>query len=179
MTDIKSLNRQKKEVIVGEVSEKVQKSKGMVFTNYQGLTHKQIETFKKTIKTMEADYVVAKNTLLLRSLSEHKLSDSDKEHFTQPTGTLFMFNDPVTPLKELTKLIKELKLPTIKFGIIEGNIISATDVEKLSTLPPINVLRAQLLGQMQGPISGLHRALRWNLQSLVMTLNAVKEKKTV
>lgn len=176
-TKIVSDNRKKKEVIVNEVTAKVEKSKSMVFTNYQGLTHQQIEGFKKHIKPLDADYVVVKNTLLLRSLQDKNLSDEDKQKFEQPTATLFMFGDPVGPLKELSKVIKEFKLPVIKFGIVEGNIVNAAQVEKLSTLPPINVLRAQLLGQLQSPIAGLHRALNWNLQNLVLTLNAIKEKK--
>ena len=64
-----SQNRQKKEGLVAELTEKVDKSKGIVFTNYQGLTHKQLETFKKAIKPMEAEYVAAKNSLLLIALA--------------------------------------------------------------------------------------------------------------
>lgn len=172
-----SANRQKKEVIVAEVTTKVQKAKGLIFTNYKGLTHQQIENFKKAIKKLDADYVVTKNTLLLRSLEDRKLTAEEKDKFQQPTATMFLFGDPIAPLKELSKIIKELKLPEVKFGIIDGNVVDANQVEKLSTLPPVNVLRAQLLGQLQSPIAGLHRALNWNLQQLVLTLNAVKEKK--
>lgn len=173
-----SENKQKKQVVVSELSEKVQKSKGLVFTNYQGLTHQQIEGFKKNLRTLEAEYVVTKNTLMLRSLADQEMSDEDKKHFEQPTATLFMYADPVEPLKQLTKIIKELKLPLVKFGIIDGKVIGSDQVGKLATLPPMDVLRAQLLGQMKGPISGLHRALNWNLQNLVLTLNAIKDKKS-
>lgn len=173
-----SANKQKKVDLVNEVSEKVKKSTGMVFTNYQGLTHQQLEGFKKSIKPLQAEYVVIKNTLMLRTLSEHTLSDADKEHFQQPTGTLFMYADQVEPLKLLSKLIKELKLPTVKFGIIDGRAVSEAQVAKLATLPPLNVLRAQLLGQMKSPIQGLHRALNWNMQQFVMSLSAIKDKKT-
>ena len=177
MADVMSANKQKKVALVNEVTEKVQKSTGMVFTNYQGLTHQQLEGFKRSIKPLKAEYVVIKNTLMLRSLAEHELSDADKEQFQQPTGTLFMYDDPVEPLKALSKMVKDLKLPAIKFGIIDGRVVSEAQVTKLATLPPVNVLRAQLLGQMKAPISGLHRALNWNLQQLVLTLNAIKDKK--
>ena len=104
--------------------------------------------------------------------------EATKEYFEQPTGAMFIYNDIVDPLKELSKTIKEFKMPVIKFGILEGKFVTDKEVTKIASLPPLPVLRAQLLGQMQAPISGLHRALRWNLQSLVMTLNAVKDKKT-
>lgn len=173
-----STNRQKKEAIVAEVQAKVQKAKAMVFTNYQGLTHHQLEALKRAVKKVDGEFVATKNTLLLRTLADKNLSEEDKEHFQRPTATLFIYNDLVDPLKELAKTMKELNLPTIKFGIIEGKSVSEADVIKLSTLPPLPVLRAQLLGQMQSPIFGLHRALRWNIQSLVMILNGISQKKT-
>lgn len=172
-----SANREKKGVIIAEVTEKVQKAKGMVFTNFQGLTHHQLETLKKAAKSTDAEYVATKNTLLLRTLAEKNLADTEKAKFQNPTATLFIYNDIVAPLKHLAKSIKDLKLPEIKFGLIDGKIMTSDEILKLSTLPPIEVLRAQLLGQMMSPIQSLHRALRWNLQGLVITLNAIAKKK--
>lgn len=171
-----SQNRQNKEKLVAELVEKVGKSNAMVFANYQGLTHQQLEGMKKNLKKADAEFVAAKNTLLQIAL-EGKIDEATKEHFNQPTGALFMYNDVVEPLKVLAKTIKEFKIPVIKFGIMEGKVVSGQDVTKIASLPPLPVLQAQLLGQMKAPISGLHRALNWNLQSLVMTLNAIKDKK--
>lgn len=169
--------RGRKETLVAGFVEKVAKSKGLVFTNYQGLTHVQLEGIKKAVKKVDAEYVITKNTLMLRSLGNKKLSDEDKKNFQKPTATLFMYNDIVDPIKQLAKTIKEFKLPLIKFGIIDGKTTSADDITRLSTLPTLLQLRAQLLGQMKGPITGLHRALQWNLQTLVMTLKAIESKK--
>lgn len=172
-----SQNRQKKESIVSEMGGKVGKAKGIVFTNYQGLTHKQIEGLKKAAKAIEAEYVITKNRLLLRALDGVSLDAETKTQFEQPTATLFMYADVIEPLKGLAKSIKEVELPTIKFGIIDGKIVTGEEILKLSTLPALPVLRAQLLGQMLSPVSGLHRALNWNLQNLVLTLNAIKDQK--
>lgn len=172
-----SKNRQKKEGIVAEISEKVTKAKGMVFTNYQGLTHQQLERFKKALRTLEADFVITKNTLLKRALQGKEISQENLDKFKQATGTLFLYNDPIGPLKELAKLIKEVKMPTIKFGFLDGKSLTENDVLKLSTLPPLPILRSQLVGQLQSPIAGLHRSLNWNLQKFVMTLKAIETNK--
>ena len=178
MSDVNtSKNRQKKEVIKAELVEKVQKAQDMVFSNYQGLTHLQLEGLKKSLRKVDAEFVATKNTILMRALEGKVDTEAEKEQFTKPTGTLFIYNDVVEPLKLLNKTIKEFKLPMIKFGLIDGNIVTDKDVVKIASLPPLPVLRAQLLGQMNAPIQGLHRALSWNIQSLVMTLNAIKEKK--
>lgn len=173
-----SPNRQKKEQLVAQLVEKVGKSQGMVFANYQGLTHQQLENMKRKLKKVNAEFFAVKNTLLQRALADKIDAETAKTHFSQPTGALFIYDDIVDPLKELTQTIKEFKMPVIKFGILDGKVVTSQEVTKIASLPPLPVLRAQLLGQMKAPISGLHRALNWNLQSLVMTLNAIKDKKT-
>lgn len=172
-----SANRQKKAQLIEEYVAKVEKAKGIVFANYQGLTHLQLEAIKRAMKKMDAEFVAAKNTLLLRALEGKVDVTAEKDKFTQPTAALFIYNDIVEPIKSLAKTMKELTLPVVKFGILEGKVITDKDVAKLATIAPMPVLRAQLLGQMKAPISGLHRALNWNLQNLVMTLNAIKAKK--
>lgn len=172
-----SKNREKKVAIVAEVTEKVQKAKAMVFTDYTGLTHKQIEELKKEIRKADAEYAVTKNTLLKRALGEQVASQEDK--FVQPTGTMFMYGDIVAPLKALAKMIKDTEKPGIKFGLLDGRVMTDKEVLKLSTLPSREVLLTQLAGMLKSPISNLHRALNWNLQKLVLTLSAVQKTKTV
>lgn len=173
-----SQNRQKKEHLVAELKEKVEKSTGIVFANYQGLTHQQLENMKKSLKKVDAEFIAVKNTLLQLSLEGKIDKEATNEYFNQPTGALFIYSDIVDPLKELTKTIKEFKMPVVKFGILDGKVVTGKEVITIASLPPLPILRAQLLGQMKAPISGLHRALNWNLQSLVMTLNAIKDKKS-
>jgi large subunit ribosomal protein L10 len=172
-----SQNRQKKEQLVSELAAKVEKSTAIVFANYQGLTHQQLENMKRSLKKANAEFFAVKNTLLERALTDKVDKETVAKHFHQPTGALFIYQDIVDPLKELTRTIKEFKMPVIKFGIIEGKVVTDEQVTKIASLPPLPVLQAQLLGQMKAPISGLHRALQWNLKSLVMTLKAIESKK--
>ncbi len=172
-----SPNRVKKQELVAELSTKVAKSKAMVFTNYTGLTHKQLETFKREIKKADAEFVVAKNTLLKRTLTDANLETGDAKNFDLPTGAMFLYGDVVTPLKALAQMVKDFEKPQIKFGLLEGRLMTDKEVLKLSTLPSREQLLAQLMGMMKSPVQGLHRALSWNLQKFVMTLSAVQKQK--
>lgn len=175
MNDLKkSKNRVKKEGIVAEIAEKKDRAKAIVFTNYQGLTHKQIEGLKKGIKAADAEFVVAKNTLLQKAFATDV---KEIETLEGPTGTIFAYADVVAPLKEVAKTIKLLALPTIKFGILEGQIFNGEQILKIASLPTREVLIAQFVGGLKAPLFGFHRALNWNLQKLVMTLNAISEQK--
>jgi large subunit ribosomal protein L10 len=169
-------NKEKKVAIVAEVKEKVDKAKAMVFTDYTGLTHQQLETLKKEIRKADAEYAVTKNTLLKLALGTQVADQEDK--FQKPTGTMFLYGDIVAPLKALAKMVKEMEKPSIKFGIVDGKVVTDKDILKLSTLPPREVLLAQLAGMLKSPIQGLHRALSWNMQKLVLTLAAVQKTKS-
>jgi large subunit ribosomal protein L10 len=168
-----SANRQKKVEIVTKLNEKIASAKAIVFTNYQGITHKQLEGLKKTIKPLKAEYVVAKNSLVLRALAENKIKIEDEKQFEGPTGTLLIYDDVVGPLKELAKLVKELGIPNVKFGIVDEKNYTNEQIMKLSTLPTRETLLTQIAVGLKSPIFGLHRALSWNMQKLVLTLNAV------
>lgn len=172
-----SNNKQKKVAIVAEVTGRVQKAKAMVFTDYTGLTHQQIEGLKKEIRKADAEYAVTKNTLLKLALGDKVADQEDK--FQKPTGTMFLYGDVVTPLKALAKMVKEMEKPSIKFGIVDGKVLTDKEILKLSTLPSREVLLTQLAGMLKSPIQGLHRALSWNMQKLVLTLAAVEKTKTV
>jgi large subunit ribosomal protein L10 len=170
-------NRQKKIVIVAGLNEKIGRSKAIIFTNFEKVTHKQLETLKRAIKSMDAEYVVAKNTLVLRALEENKIKLEGENLLDGPTGTLLLYGDVVGPLKQLAKTIKELGLLNVKLGIMENKFLTGEQVLKISTLPSREVLLSQIAAGLLSPISGLHRALNWNLQKFVMTLAAVAKAK--
>ncbi len=173
-----SANRQKKEAIVAETNDKAKRATAVVFTNYEGMTHLQMEALRKSLKAVNAELAVTKNTLLKIALADSGFADAAKDQaFEQPTATIYTYGDPVAALKELAKSVKTLKLPVVKFGIFEGRVLSEKEVETLATLPPKEVLIAQFVGTLKSPIFGLHRALNWNLQKFVMTISAIEKSK--
>jgi len=193
-----SPTRAKKEKIVAKLSEKVSRAKGLVFANYQGLTHVQLENLKRKVKSLNADLVVTKNTLLKLALGKGTTGlkgttsttgssprDTRDTRTTRatfelegPTATLFLYADPIEPLKALAKTIKELNLLTVKLAFIEGKELTSDEVLKLATLPSRETLLTQLVFGLKSPIFGLHRALNWNIQKLVLTLKAIESKKS-
>ncbi len=175
MDKVASPNRIKKEKIVAKLLEKVNRAKGMVFTSYQGLTHKQLEGLKKAVQVLDADFVATKNSLILKAMEGKTKVEGE---FRNATATLFLYGDPVMPLKALAKMVKELNLPIINFGILDGQQMTKEQILKLSTLPSKEVLLTQLVVGLKSPISGLHRALNWNLQKFVMTLKAIESNKS-
>lgn len=129
---------------VARLKDKVAKSKGLVLTDYRGLTHKQIEDLHKALRAVEADYVVVKNSLLkiAASSSDFKLPG---DQMTGPTAGLFAYGDTLAAVKELYKFIKSTTLPKVKLSIIDGQEYDAAATAKIAALPSKEGLIAQLM----------------------------------
>lgn len=157
------------------LTDKVGRAKALVLTDYRGLKHKQFEEVRKLLKKLNAELVVAKNRLLLRALANK--GKGLEESLQEPTATLFAFGDEISPLKELLKYFKSAGAGKTKAGLLGAQILTSDDVTRLATLPPRNILLGMLASELKAPISGLHRALSWNIQKLVFALKAIETSK--
>jgi large subunit ribosomal protein L10 len=165
---------QKKIDTVNNLTDKIARAKSMVFADYTGIKHKQLEELRKTLKPLDAEFVIIKNKLMERALKD--TAKDVKEELKASTATLFAYADEVTPLKALLKYFKNVQLGRTKGGLLGISHISQTDVSRLAQLPSREVLLAKLVGQLNAPIQGLHYALSWNINRLVWVLNGVKNK---
>ena len=189
MSDTKkiSANRQKKVETVAGIKEKLEKAKGLFLTDYRGLTHQQMESLRKSLKKVEAEFIVAKNTLLKlalnKSFKDSKMQSSKEfseqlvNELKNPTATLLAYGDEMAAIKALAAFIKNTQLPKIKIGLFGGNLSTEADFQKLASLPSRQILLATLVVRLNNPIFGLHNALSWNIRQLVYSLNAIKASK--
>lgn len=166
---------QKKIETVDKLTQKLAKAKSVVFADYRGLKHKQLEELRKVLKKTDAEFVVTKNRLLARALADR--AQAIKETLHDTTASLFSYADEVAPLKELLKFFKTAGFGKAKGALMGKTVLSETEVTRLSQLPTREVLLAQLVRQLNAPIQGLHYALSWNIRKLVYALRAVKEAK--
>lgn len=176
---IKHTGRPRKELIVAELVKKIDASNSLVFTDYKGLTHVQLEILKKELKKLDATIVIAKNSLLKISLGKSKnyADFKDNEKLNLPTATLFIQGDYVEPLKKVQKSVKDFGRPVIKFGILEGHLLDESSMLKIASLPNRETLLTQLVGTLNSPIQGLVVTLNGTIQKFVMTLNAIASAK--
>lgn len=164
---------------VKSLSEKLSRSKAVFFTDYRGLTHQQLEALRKSLKKVDGEYVISKNTLIKKAMEKYNpeaLKELDSE-LRNPTATLFAYEDEVAPIKALADFMKINLLPQVKKGWFAGRVATSADFKRLASLPTRDVLYATLAMRLKGPIYGLHYAMKWNLQSLVTALNNIKNKK--
>jgi large subunit ribosomal protein L10 len=167
---------QKKIDTVQELTEKIAKAKSLIFADYVGLKHKQLEELRKNMRKVDAEFVVTKNKLMERAFGDK--AASVKSILTNSTATIFSYKDEVSGLKELLKFFTAANVGKTKAGMLGDVVLTNAEVTKLSKIPGREVLLASLAGQLKAPIANLHHALSWNLNTFVWALDRIKAKKT-
>ncbi len=168
--------RAEKEQSVHELKEKFERTESVVLTDYHGITVTQMQELKNDLKPMNAEFTVAKNTLLSRASKEAK-KELPEENLKGPTAILLSFDDPIEPIKKLAEFIKKYELPVIKSGLFEGKLLTKEGVVELSKIPSKDELYARVVGALNFPISGLVNVMSGNMRNLVYVLNSIKESK--
>ena len=170
------MNRRQKEARVAELTDKVKASQAMLVADYRGLTVAEARELRSELREAGADYQVIKNTLMMLAAEAADLSDM-KQFLEGPSAIAFCQEEAVAPAKVLMRYVKEFKPLEVKGGILEGQLIDADRIKFLASLPPKDVLIAQLLAGLQGPIQGLATVCAGPIRSLVTVLQRIQEQK--
>ena len=158
------------------ISELLDKSSGLVLTDYRGLTVADKADLTRRLRKAGAEYHVVKNTLFRRAYGER---GSDPSGMLEgPTAIAFALEDPAAPAKVVTDFIKEKKKGVVKGGIVDGKLFDVEGVTRLSQLPPKDQLIAEVVGSIQSPLTGLVFSLQGLLAEFVMTLGAIHDQKS-
>ncbi|HEY2326603.1 MAG TPA: 50S ribosomal protein L10 [Gaiellaceae bacterium] len=167
------MQKDDKERVVAELTEKLRTSETMIVADYRGLTMPQIDALRGRLIEHGARFTVVKNTLTRRA-AEAAGADALLALLEGPSAIAFIEadGDPVAVAKALADSAKDTKVLEIRGGIMEGRVISASDVEQLSMLPPLDVLRGQVLAAVIAPLSSLAALVNAPLQNLYGLIDA-------
>lgn len=168
-----------KQVISRDLSEKIKRSKSVIFAGFNAFGVKDNENLRDQLGKENGEYYVAKKTLLNLALKENNI-DVDTKSLDGKVAAIFSYEDEVASAKILGNFRKDKeKADKIFFlgGILDGKFLSKAEVEALSSLPSKNELYAKLVGSLNAPISGFVNVMAGNLRGLVTVLKAIGEKK--
>ena len=168
---------QKKETL-NDLSDKIDKSKSVVFANFGSLTVKESEDIRKKIKSEGGEYFVAKKTLLDIAFKDKNIIGADIKSFGGRIAAVFGYKDEISSVKVMDNFRKTYK-GKIEFagGILENKFINKEEVSALAKLPNKQELLAKLVGTMNAPVAGFVNVLAGNIRNFVQVLKSIEEKK--
>ena len=145
------MKRSEKEQLVTELREKLEGAKALYYTDFTGLSVKRMTELRRRLRKAGVEYVVIKNTLALRAVTQSGLT---AQRLRGPTGVV-IGKDPVAAAKVLTDFAKEFDAkPEVKGGLLDGKQIEVAQVKKLATLPSREQMLADLGAGLMSPLAG-------------------------
>ena len=144
--------------------------------DYRGLTVKEIQQLRNSIREADASMKVYKNTLMHIALQDLEMASMD-EILERLSAFVFAGADPVASAKALKEFAKSNDKLEVKGGLMDGAFVTAEQVKAVADLPS----REQLFGQLAGLLNGFARRLAVSINdmpsSLARALNQVAEQK--
>ena len=150
------MKKEDKERVVAELTERLRSTATLLVADYRGLTMPQIDELRSKLIEHGARFAVVKNTLTKRA-AEAAGSDTLLALLEGPTAIAFLESDgdPVAVAKALVDAARDTRVLEIRGGMLEGRPIEAAEIESLAKLPPLDILRSQVLATVIAPITGI------------------------
>ncbi len=171
-----AVTRKEKEATLASLTDELKNAKGVVFTEYRGMTVKQIDKVRKALHKENVKYQVVKITLLKKALTALGIA-FDNLKYSGPVALAVSNEEETTPARVLKSMTKENPLLILDGGIFNNELVGQDVVIRLASLPTKTQLLGQLLSVLNGPARGLVTVLSGNTRNLLNVLNAIKEKK--
>jgi large subunit ribosomal protein L10 len=170
-----ALSKQKKAEVMDQYKGWLERSQAVFLVEYTGVTVKDLDGIRSKVRETGGEFHVMKNTLARKVFEAHGVQAPDG-YFEKSTAVTFAFTDPASTAKALSDVMKGAEAIKLKGGFLDKQALNVTQVKALGELPPLPVVRAQLLGVLQAPAGKLVRTLAEPARSLASVLRAYSEK---
>ncbi len=161
------MKKEDKAKVVEELTERLRSSDTLLVADYRGLTMPQIDALRSRLIESGAKFSVVKNTLGRRA-AEAAGAEALLTLLEGPSAIAFLEadGDMVAAAKALADAARDSKILAIRGGVLQGRPLTVEEVETLAKLPPVDVLRGQVLGAIIAPLTALLGLVTAPLQNL-------------
>jgi len=169
------MRKEQKTAVVDSLSGTFKKATIALVSEYRGMTVAETTEVRRKLRAVRGELKVAKNTLIRRAIKDTRYT-SLEDKLGGPVGLIISTEDPV----ELAKTVVGFKDLGEKFklrgGVVDGAPVTVEQIQALATLPPKEVVLAQLLGLLNAPATRLVRLLNEPGSALARVIDAIGKK---
>jgi large subunit ribosomal protein L10 len=170
-----AITKEKKQEIIAGYVDRVSNSQAIILTDYRGLTVADLTELRRKLREDSGVFQIVKNTLFRLALDRAGIPIPEE----QMDGTVaagYCLGEVPPVAKTLTGFAKETESLQIRGAILGDSILDPAGVQNLADLPPREVLLAQMLGAVQGPMSSMVSTINAPMRELVQVLQARSEQ---
>lgn len=172
------LTREQKLNILNDLTDKFSRAKAAILVDFNKLSVSKTMELRRNLKSVDAEYKVAKKTLVNRVLKSGKFEDAGLDSFKTQVGIVFSYADPVSAANSVWKFSKVNEIFKILGGFLGLNWQGKEKILALAKLPSREILLGQVVGTIAAPLSGLVTVLSGNIRNLVSVLNNIQNKRS-
>lgn len=169
------LTRERKEDLVAEYADLLQNSRAVIFSGFRGLNNKDMTQLRRNVMDAKGVYRVAKLTLLQLALEQTGYPVPERLLSGEPVAVGFCLEEIPSVAKAITDFADEHEMVEIYGGLMPERELSSKEIEALAELPPLDTLRAQLIGMLDAPAANLVGVLQAGVAQVINVVNAYAE----
>lgn len=170
------MDRQQKVAEVERLKDCFNKAQAVLFADFRGVTSNDMNDLRASFRNKGAEVKVVKNNLVRWAL-KGSAKEKAVEGLAGSTVAFFAYKDAAAVAKALTEFTKKVEALQLKEGFLGDEVVKEAQIKALAELPPKEVLVAQLLGVLNGPIRNFVSVLSAVPRDFVSVLQAIADKK--
>lgn len=172
------MKRAEKEAFVQDFRSRIERAPVVYLTDFTGLDVESMTILRRELKRSGAEYLVVKNRLAKLALEDVDEFPDLSGALSGPTGVILAYEGAVEPAKAVSEFAKQHEdKPVFKIGVLENDLLSVEQIQRLAELPPREQLLAEMAGALEGPLSALASALEGKLQEMSGLLEALRRQR--
>ncbi len=171
-----AMNLDDKKVVVSEVAAVAASAHSAIAAEYRGLSVAQMTELRRQARSSGVYLRVVKNTLARRAV-EGTDFECMQEGFVGPLLLAFSEEDPGAAarlVKGFAKTHDRLQVKLVSFG---GQLLGASDLDRLAELPTRDEALSQLMAVMKAPLDKFALTLNEVPGKMVRTVAAIRDQK--
>lgn len=169
-----AITKERKQKLVAQYIDMLQGASGLIISEYRGMTMTQLNDLRARLRECNAQLTVTKNTLFKIALQE--VGMAVPEHLLKgPVAVTVAYQDLPAAIKTVLEYAGSNELLIVKGGIIGTSTFGAEQLDTISRLPSLDVLRAQLLGVVTMPMAQFVGLLEEPGRQLVAVIQAATD----
>jgi large subunit ribosomal protein L10 len=173
----RTLNRDEKDAVIVELTERLKGSDTVLAAEFSGLSVKEVSELRDRLRSVDAGMTVVKNTLARRAVSEAG-REGLLDHLIGPSALIWVNGDPAAAAKAISGFVKEHpEGAKVKGGLLGEIPLTGQEISRLGNLPSREVLLGQLAGGMIAPLSGLAGGMSNLISGLARSLSSVRDQR--
>jgi large subunit ribosomal protein L10 len=164
-----------KEAAVAELREELANARTMIVSEYRGLTVKEIAEIRRALNKQDVRYRVIKNRLM-RIAAADTVGAALDPMLTGPTAIAFGNDEAATAKAVIDATRPYNKIVRITGAVLGDRAIDADAVTRLAALPTREVLLAQAIGAVTGPLAATAGLVDAPLREAAALIQALIER---